>query len=160
MTSTLSPLSTPADSRLSFDYALSPTPTDLEPNFFVLPDLLSHCPFPAKFHGNGDAIVDESLNWLLSGCPHLSQRKVAAMRDSKVSVLAAYCYHYCPSGRFRLICDFINILFLLDEISDGYFSQDAEGLVRIVENALEWPDSPRPLPGGVQDNNAGKIVRE
>jgi hypothetical protein len=160
MSSTLSPLSAPADSPLSFDFALSPTPTVLEPNFFVLPDLLSYCPFPSKFHVDGDAIVDESLNWLLSGCPHLTQRKVAAMRDSKVSALAAYCYHYCPSGRFRLICDFINILFLLDEISDGYFSQDAEGLVHIVENALEWPDPPRPLPGGVQDNNAGKIVRE
>jgi hypothetical protein len=97
---------------------------------------------------------------MLSGSPHLGQRKVNAMRESKVSELAAYCYHYCPSGRFRLICDFINILFLLDEISDGYLTRDAEGLVLIVENALLWPDPPRPLPGGVQDNNAGKVVRE
>ena len=36
---TLSPFSTPTDSPPSFDHALSPTPTVLEPNFFILPDI-------------------------------------------------------------------------------------------------------------------------
>jgi len=159
----LSPSSTPADSPHSFDYTLSPTPTVLEPNFFVLPDLISYCPFSPSFHDDGDAVAAESLNWILSGSPHFTQRKVAAMRGLQASVLTAYCYNICPSGRLRLVCDFLNFLFHLDDVSDGYLARDAEGLANIVMNAFEWPASFRPLhgqPDGIQENNAGKLARE
>ena len=161
--STLSPLSTPADSSLSSDHVLLPTPTVLEPNFFVLPDLISYCPFSPVFHDDGDVVAAESLDWILSSSPHFTQRKVAAMRGLQASALTAYCYNICPSGRLRLVCDFLNVLFHLDYVSDGYLARDAEGLANVVMNAFEWPDSFRPLPSqpdGIQENNAGKLARE
>jgi alpha-muurolene/germacrene-A/gamma-muurolene synthase len=160
---TLSPLSTPADSPSSFVHALSPTSTVFEPNFIVLPDINSYCPFSPTFHDDGDAVSAESLNWLLSGSPHFSQKKVTAMSGLQAGALTAYCYNDCPSGRLRLICDFLNFLFHLDDVSDGYLARDAEGLANIVMNAFEWPDSFRPLPGqpdGVEENNAGKLARK
>jgi alpha-muurolene/germacrene-A/gamma-muurolene synthase len=85
------------------------------------------------------------------------------MRGLQASALTAYCYNTCPSGRLRLVCDFLNFLFHLDDVSDGYLARDAEGLANIVMNAFEWPDSFRPLPGqpdGIHENNAGKLARE
>jgi alpha-muurolene/germacrene-A/gamma-muurolene synthase len=156
-------LSTPTDSPPSFVHTLSPTPTVLEPTFFVLPDLVSYCPLSPTFHDDGDAVSAESLSWILSGSPHFTERKVAAMRGLQSGALTAYCYNDCPSDRLRLICDFLKFLFHLDDVSDGYLARDAEGLANIVMNAFEWPDSFRPLPGqpdGVQENNAGKLARE
>ena len=162
---TLSSLHTPDDSSLSFVHALSATPTVLEPNFFVLPDLVTHCPFSSTFHDDGDAVAAESLNWILTNSPHFTQSKVAAMRGLKAAELTAYCYNNCPSGRLRVASDFLNLLFHLDDVSDGYLARDAEGFAYMIMNAFERPDSSgfRPLPGqsdGVQENRAGKLARE
>jgi alpha-muurolene/germacrene-A/gamma-muurolene synthase len=160
---TLSPLSTPLDSPLDSSRALSPTPTVLEPNFFVLPDLVSHCPFSPTYHNEGDAIATESLNWILSSSPHFTQSKVAAMQGLQAGELTAYCYNNCTSGRLRIVSDFMNYLFHLDDVSDGYLARDAKGLADVVMNAFEWPDSFRAFPGqpdGIQENNAAKLARE
>jgi hypothetical protein len=160
---TLSPLSSPLDSPLTSSRALSPTPTVLEPNFFVLPDLVSHCPFSPTYHVDGDAIAAESLNWILSHSPHFTQSKVTAMHGLQAGELTAYCYNNCTSASLRVVSDFMNYLFHLDDVSDGYLARDAKGLADVVMNAFEWPHSFRPLPGqpdGVQEINAAKLARE
>jgi hypothetical protein len=35
---------------------------------FQVPDLQSHCPFPAAYHKNGDAIAAASEKWVENGC--------------------------------------------------------------------------------------------
>ena len=160
---TLSRLSIPLDSPLIFAGALSPT-TVFEPTFFILPDFLSfNCPFPLTFHDDGDAVAAESLNWILSYSPHLTQRKVAAMRGLQAGVLTAYCYNNTTSGRLRVVNDFSNYLFHLDDVSDGYLARDAKGLANLVMNAFEWPDYFRPIrgqPDGIEENNAARLARE
>jgi hypothetical protein len=160
---TLSPLSAPDDSPASFVHVLSPTPTVLEPNFLVLPDLVSHCPFSPTFHDDGNAVAAESLNWILSSSPHFTQNKVTAMRGLKAAELCAYCYNNCPSDRLRVASDFMNLLFHLDDVSDGYLARDAEGFAHMIMNEFERPDSFLLLPGqldGVQENRAAKLARE
>jgi len=154
---TLSPSSTPPDSPLSFSRALSPTPTILAPTFFVLPDLVSHCPFSPTYHNDGDAVAAESLDWILSYVPHFTQDKVTAMRGLQAGELTAYCYHNCSRDRLRVVSDFMNYLFHLDNISDGFLARDAAGLADWVMNAFEWPDSQR---GGVEEISAAKLARE
>ena len=85
------------------------------------------------------------------------------MRGLQAGELTAYCYNNCTSGRLRVVSDFMNYLFHLDDISDGYLARDAEGLADLVMNAFEWPDDFRPLrcqPNGVQENSAAKLARE
>ncbi|KAI9460024.1 isoprenoid synthase domain-containing protein [Russula earlei] len=157
-----SPNSSPTLSP-SFVRALSPTPTVLEPSFFVLPDLVSHCSFSLTYHDDGDAIAADSLDWILSFSPHFSQDKVAAMRGLQAGELTAYCYNNCTSPRLRVVSDFMNYLFHLDDVSDGFLARDAEGLANWVMNAFEWPDDYRPVRGqrgGIQENNAAKLARE
>jgi hypothetical protein len=162
---TLSPTSTPPCSPHSSIRALSPTPTVVEPSFFVFPDLVGHCPFSLKFHDDGDAVSEDSLGWILAHAPHFSQKKVAAMRGLQAGELTAYCYNNCPSDRLRVVSDFMNYLFHLDDVSDGYLARDAEGLGNCVMNAFEWPDDYRPIrgqDGGIQlqEINAAKLARE
>lgn len=164
---TLSPTSTPPDSpaRVARGLSLSPTPTIREQSFFILPDLVNHCPFSPTFHDDGDAISAESLEWIVSHSPHFTQKQVADMRGLQAGELTAYCYNNCPSERLRVVSDFMYYLFHLDDISDGHLARDAEGLGNCVMNAFEWPDDYRPLRGQqggiqVQEINAAKLARE
>ncbi|KAI0306699.1 isoprenoid synthase domain-containing protein [Multifurca ochricompacta] len=143
--------------------ALSPTPTILEPTFFVLPDLVSHCPFSLTYHHDGDAVAAESLKWILSYVPHFSQNKVTAMCGLKAGELTAYCYNNCTSERLRVVSDFMNYLFHLDDVSDGFLARDAAGLADWVMNAFEWPDTYHPVPGqqwGIEEISAAKLARD
>jgi alpha-muurolene/germacrene-A/gamma-muurolene synthase len=162
---TLSPSSTPPDSPVSSLRTLSPTPTVVEPSFFVFPDLVAHCPFSLTYHDDGDAIAADSLEWIISYLPHFTQNKVAAMRGLQAGELTAYCFNNCPSDHLRVVSDFINLLFHMDDVSDGHLARDAEGLGDCVMNAFEWPDDYRPVRGQldeiqVQENNAAKLARE
>jgi hypothetical protein len=162
---TLSPSSTPPDSPVSSLRTLSPTPTVLEPSFFVFPDLLSHCPFSLTYHDDGDAIAADSLEWIMSYLPHFTQNKVAALRGLQAGELTAYCFNNCASDHLRVVSDFMNFLFHLDDVSDGHLARDAEGLGNCVMNAFEWPDDYRPVRGQlggiqIQENSAAKLARE
>ena len=164
---TLSPTSTAPGSPSSFvrDLSLSPTPTVQEQSFFILPDLVGHCPFTPTYHDDGDAIAADSVEWMISHSPHFTQKQVAKMRGLKAGVLTAYCYNNCPSDRLRVVSDFMYYLFHLDDISDGHLARDAEGLGDCVMNAFEWPHDYRPLRGQqggiqVQEINAAKLARE
>ncbi|KAF8479287.1 isoprenoid synthase domain-containing protein [Russula ochroleuca] len=162
---TLSPSSTPPDSPVSSLRTLSPTPTVLEPSFFVFPDLLSHCPFSLTYHDDGDAIAADSLEWIMSYLPHFTQNKVAALRGLQAGELTAYCFNNCASDHLRVVSDFMNFLFHLDDVSDGHLARDAEGLGNCVMNAFEWPDDYRPVRGQlggiqIQENSAAKLARD
>ena len=164
---TLSPSSTPPDSPpISLRaLSLSPTPTVRELPFFVLPDLVNHCPFSLTYHDDGDAIAADSLEWIISHSPHFTQKQVAATRGLQAGELTAYCYNNCASDRLRVVSDFMYYLFHLDDISDGHLARDAEGLGNCVMNAFEWPDDYRPLRGQqgriqVQEISAAKLARE
>jgi hypothetical protein len=164
---TLSPSSTPPDSPSSDVRALSlsPTPTVQGPSFFILPDLVGHCPFSPTYHDDGDAIAAESVEWIISHSPHFTQKQVAKMRGLQAGQLTAYCYNNCASDHLRIVSDFMYYLFHLDDISDGHLARDAEGLANCVMNAFEWPDNYRPLrnqQGGiqVQEISAAKLARE
>jgi hypothetical protein len=87
------------------------------------------------------------------------------MRGLLAGELTAYVYNNCASDHLRVVSDFMNYLFHLDDISDGYLALDAEGLGNCVMNAFEWPDDYRPVRGQqgdiqVQEINAAKLARE
>lgn len=89
------------------------------------------------------------------------------MRGLQAAELSAYCYNNCLSDRLRVVSDYMNYIFVLDDVSDGYLSRpgDVEAFGNCVMNAFEWPDDYRPISGqqgGVQtdENNAAKLTRE
>ncbi|KAJ7137913.1 terpenoid synthase [Mycena epipterygia] len=135
------------------------------PTSFILPDLVSHCPFPLVYHPNGDAVAQQSVDWLDSSCSELSAKQRKALRGLKAGELTAYCYHTTQPDRLRVISDFMNYLFHLDNISDGMMTRDTEVLSDSVMNALWFCHSYRPTSGHGQTQpsdelNAGKLARD
>ncbi|KAI0374636.1 terpenoid synthase [Pilatotrama ljubarskyi] len=131
------------------------------PDHFILPDLAGHCHFPLTYHPNGDAIAAESVRWLDQGCPELSPKARTALYGLQAGELTAYCYPYCSDERLRVVSDFMNYLFHLDNISDGMMRQGTEELSDVVMNALWFPD--RYMPTGGQPSteaSAGKMARD
>ncbi|KAI0780394.1 terpenoid synthase [Trametes elegans] len=142
----------------------SPAATS-SPGHFILPDLVGHCSFPLVYHPDGDAVAAESVRWLDEGCPELSPKARAALYGLQAGELTAYCYPYCSTARLRVVSDFMNYLFHLDNISDGMMRKSTEELADVVMNALWFPDhyEPTRCPGKPQpaaEPSAGKMARD
>ncbi|KAJ6501917.1 isoprenoid synthase domain-containing protein [Mycena sanguinolenta] len=135
------------------------------PTSFILPDLFSHCPFSPVYHPNGDAVAQQSVEWLESYCPELSEKQRKALRGLQAGKLTGYCYPTTSPEKLRVISDFLTYLFHLDNISDGMMTRDTEVLTDSVMNALWLPDSYRPTSGvgkkqPSDELNAGKMARD
>ena len=132
---------------------------------FRLPDLASYCPFTPRFHENGDAIAAASEKWVENGCRVFTPAMRRHMDGLMSGQLAAYCYNQCSDDRFRLICDFMLVLFLLDDLSDDLMTKETEVLADVVMNAMNFPESYRPTKtnGKVQpelESDASILTRE
>ncbi|KAJ7080410.1 terpenoid synthase [Mycena belliarum] len=143
----------------------SATSSEASPKFFILPDLFSDCPFPLIYHRDGDVVAQESVDWLDSGCSELSPKGRKALHGLKAGELTAYCYYTAPPERLRIISDFMNYLFHLDNISDGMMTRDTEVLSDAVMNALWYSDSYKPTSAmnkeqPAQELNAAKLARD
>ncbi|KAF7337860.1 Terpene cyclase [Mycena venus] len=153
-------------STMSSSPSLEPTAcgtasSEVAPTSFILPDLVSHCPFTPVYHPNGDAVAQQSVDWLVSSCPELSVKQRKALYGLKAGELTAYCYPTTSPERLRVISDFLNYLFHLDNISDGMMTRDTEVLSDSVMNALWFCEIYRPSKQQPSDElNAGKLARD
>ncbi|KAF9460207.1 isoprenoid synthase domain-containing protein [Collybia nuda] len=114
------------------------------PTSFILPDLISHCTFPLSYHTAGSDITKQSTQWLESNCPDLTLKQVNALRGLCAGELARYCYATTSPGRLRVVSDFMNYLFHLDDISDGMMARETNALSNMVMDALWFSDNYRP----------------
>ncbi|KAJ7481069.1 terpenoid synthase [Mycena galericulata] len=131
----------------------------------MLPDLVSHCPYSLTYHPIGDVVAQESVDWLDTSCPDLSPKQRKALHGLKAGELTAYCYYTAPADRLRVISDFMNYLFHLDNISDGMMTRDTEVLSDSVMNALWFSDTYQPTNAlgkaqPAEELNAGKLARD
>ncbi|ESK90199.1 hypothetical protein Moror_7733 [Moniliophthora roreri MCA 2997] len=141
------------------------TPAQDAPDHFILPDLVSHCTFPLVYHSNGDAIAAESVKWLDTNCPTLNEKRRDALYGLQAGELTAYCYNNCPDHKLRVISDFMNYLFHLDNISDGMMTKDTDVLADSVMNALWFTESYRPTHTSgkeqpAEELNPAKLARD
>lgn len=127
---------------------------------FMLPDLVGLCKFPLRYHPLGDEVAQESAEWLDIRCPGLDLRQRDAVYGLKGGVLAAYSYTTGPRDRLRVIADYINYLFHLDNISDPMLIREADTLGNVVMNALWFPDSYKPTNGMQEEPIPAKLTRD
>ncbi|KAG5650494.1 Alpha-muurolene synthase [Sphagnurus paluster] len=137
----------------------------LEPDCFIIPDLISHCNFPLAYHPNGDEIAQQSVEWLDSCCPELSTKQRHALRGLQAGELTAYCYNTTTPQRLRVVSDFMNYLFHLDNISDGMMTRETETLSNVVMNALWFSEKYTPTLMEKYEQpkvelNPGKLARD
>ncbi|KAG7092988.1 Alpha-muurolene synthase [Marasmius oreades] len=163
---TNAPPSTKARSITAAAQVPSPSEySDSDDGEFMLPDLVSHCNFPLVYHSNGDAVAAESVKWLDENCPILNDKRREALYGLQAGELTAYCYNTAADDRLRVVSDFMNYLFHLDNISDGMMTSDTEVLADSVMNALWFPEFYKPTLSldkeqPEEEINAGKLARD
>nr|GAT50561.1 predicted protein [Mycena chlorophos] len=140
-------------------------PDDPKPTSFDMPDLVGHCTYDLFYNPEGDPTAAQSVHWLDSNCPILNAKQRVALKGLKAGELTAHCYYTAPPDRLRVISDFMNYLFHLDNISDGMMTRDTEVLSDAVMNALEFPHFYRPTTFRGKEQpadelNAGKLARD
>jgi hypothetical protein len=132
---------------------------------FIIPDLVSHCTFPLSYNVHGDEIAKQSVEWLDSNCPDLNAKQRRALRGLQAGELTAYCYHTASAERLRVVSDFMNYLFHLDNISDGMMTRETDVLADVVMNALWFTDKYMPTNSVGKEQpkaelNPGKLARD
>ncbi|KAE9395551.1 terpenoid synthase [Gymnopus androsaceus JB14] len=145
--------------------APAPAPQCDAPDHFILPDLVSHCTFPLVYHRKGDAVAKESVRWLDANCPVLNNKRRRALYGLQAGELTAFCYNTAEKKRLRVVSDFMNYLFHLDNISDGMMTSDTDALSDAVMNALWFPEFYCPTRKAdyvqpTKELHAGKLARD
>lgn len=108
----------------------------------VLPDLKSQCPFIGTTSPHYVDASAESRAWI-NGFDVFTDRKRAYFVQGCNELLVSHTYSYAGYEQFRTACDFVNLLFVLDELSDDMNSADAHAILNTYRCALldpEWDD--------------------
>ena len=99
---------------------------DLKSSRFILPDLISQCSFTLTSNPHYARCQAESSAWVESFNVFINPRKRLALRLADSELLCAYAYPYADYEALRICCDFVNLLFIIDEISDDQSGSDAK----------------------------------
>lgn len=128
---------------------------------YFIPDLTNLFDSTQSYNPHADTVAAVSDKWLDDGCPGLSPKARKLIYDLRGPVLAAYCYPTCDAYRYRVVADFLNLIFHLDNISDGMLANEADTLSHVVMNALWSTKSYKPLKGmPEEETSASKLTRE
>ena len=110
--------------------------------FFRLPDLHSVCPLQGSTSPHYEAAARESSAWVNS-YNFFVDRKRAEFVQGCNELLVSHTYPYADFDQFRTCCDFVNLLFVVDEVSDEQNGKDARATGQIFLNAMknsDWDD--------------------
>jgi hypothetical protein len=107
---------------------------------YTLPDLFSLCPFDlSKPNPYLQECRAESRAWV-SRFNVYNEKQHSIMEKSQSEVLCALTYPYAGREGFRTTCDFLNLLFVLDLLSDEMNGKDANGACEILYEVMADPD--------------------
>ncbi|KAF7333961.1 Terpene cyclase [Mycena sanguinolenta] len=110
-----------------------------------LPDIHKRWPFPIVYSRWEDTVSPETLAWLES----LSILSAAHLRKYHEPVnfchLTSMAYaHFADREQFRVACDMLNILFVVDDITDNMSAAEVRQMSVIsLEGLRDW-ETPRP----------------
>lgn len=102
---------------------------------FVLPDLISMVPFHFASNPHFKRASVESAAWIDSFSVFRDRKRVEFIQ-SCTELLASYGYPTAAYEEFRTCCDFLNIVFLLDDICDEQDTGDSRSTGETFLRAL------------------------
>ncbi|KAH9928682.1 isoprenoid synthase domain-containing protein [Fomitopsis serialis] len=108
------------------------------PRYFVLPDLCSLCPFEPSTNPHYASAAAASSAWI-NAYNVFTDRKRAAFIQGYNELLVSHTYPYADYEQFRTCCDFVNLLFVVDEVSDEQNGADARSTGEIFLNVMRDP---------------------
>ena len=115
----------------------------------VFPDLLAQCPFKFSQNPHYGIIGPESSAWLDG---YFDGDKLRHFKNARTDLLINYTYPYVDQKSFRLCADNLNLLFVLDDVSD---TQDGNGARQTQDTFLKALNG-EPC----EDNVVSRMTRE
>lgn len=110
---------------------------------YIIPDLLRlSTPFTSSMNIHWVKAASESSAWV-SRYNVFTDQKLTEFVSYSLELLVAYTYPHANYDTFRTCCDFMNLVFVIDEISDVQNGEDAGITGEVYLNALrdpEWTD--------------------
>ena len=109
------------------------------PSSYSLPDLHQLCPWKALLNPHYHVAAAASSDWVLHHLHNVveSGGKPQFWKEEYSELLCAYGYPYAEAEKLRTCCDFINLLFAIDEVSDHQGGKDAKSTAATVLNAMK-----------------------
>ncbi|KAF5327834.1 hypothetical protein D9619_004382 [Psilocybe cf. subviscida] len=107
-----------------------------------LPNLFDACPLTASTNPYYKEAAAESRAWINS-YDIFSDRKRAFFVQGQNELLCSYVYPYAGYEQFRTACDFVNLLFVVDETSDEQNGVGARETGQVFVNVMKnsgWDD--------------------
>lgn len=115
-----------------------PSTEDAPPTHFVIPDILSYCPFPLRRSPYYEAASAESDAWFetFNVYEGLTLEKV---RRARFTLICAGIYAQAIGhDEFRICCDFMNWLFSFDDLADdGDLKDDVGGMEKAARVSMQ-----------------------
>ncbi|KAI0711928.1 terpenoid synthase [Cerioporus squamosus] len=108
-------------------------------HLFTLPDLLAACPLKGSTSPHYTQACAESRAWV-NGYHMFRGSKLAFFLQGSNELLVSHTYPYAGYDQFRTCCDFVNLLFVVDEVSDDQDGQGARHTGEVFLNAMRYPD--------------------
>ena len=109
------------------------------PSYFVLPDLFSPS---TAFHDATNPFWKrasaESRHWVNSYAVFTGHRRTSFFQVQN-ELLSSHCYPYAGYEEFRTCCDLINLLYVIDELTDEQCYGDARHTGDIFLQAMRDP---------------------
>jgi hypothetical protein len=119
-----------------------PTQTPLStvsmPSKLVLPDLLSICPINGSTNPHYETATAESRAWLNS-FNIFHGENLTLLLACNSELLVSHTYPYAAYEQFRTACDFVTLLFVIDEVSDDQNGKDARQTGLVYLNVMMDP---------------------
>ncbi len=106
------------------------------PSSFVLPDLVTMVNVPLAKNPHYEQAGAESAAWI-NGFDMSKDRKNVELIYSSTELLASYYYPTASYEKFRVCCDFLNIVLLFDEIFEELDGDGARETADIYVSALK-----------------------
>ncbi|OJA19105.1 hypothetical protein AZE42_10031 [Rhizopogon vesiculosus] len=86
---------------------------------FILPDLVSECHYPLQLNSHCYPVSRASEQWLING-GRLAEPRITKFMGLHAGELSAACYPDADAFHLRVIADFINWLFVMDDWLDEF----------------------------------------
>lgn len=112
------------------------SPRSMSVPAFALPDIHERWPFPVAYNRWEDVVSGESLAWIesLSILSGPDMKKFRAMNFDRFASMA-YAY-FTDVHHFRVACDIVNLLFVLDDITDQLSAAEVRCIAAISLAAI------------------------
>lgn len=124
----------------------------MPPQTFVLPDLVSRCPYPLRINPLCDIVTRNSDEWILKEAKYTPEKRTRFL-NTKAGILTAYTYPDADNFHLQVSSDYLTWLFCFDDWSDEFDETDACSFADCIMGCLRDPH------GFPTDKTAGRLTK-